>query len=277
VDDRTRSRVVGGAAALLLLAVVWHVVSKIMASAPARPTVVSAAPQPDSVAPATSAASRAGTATQGNDAAASGGGVGVGGGPSYFDLLARSEMRRRIRASAGVTYLNEIVAASQDSSLHRWDNRLSEPVREYLAPSTVANFQPVFLDAVKAAFARWEGVGVPVRFTFITDSLDNAEVKFRWRIQFETERTGQTDVMWDGDGHLETGTVTIATFDPKGQPLGPDDVRVVALHEVGHLLGLDHSPDSTDIMFATGGARDLSQRDIQTALLLYQLIPGSLK
>lgn len=236
------------------------------AAAPVAPPV---APRSDSVIPTAATPPAAGSVTQGNEASPSG--------PSYLDQLARSEMRRRIRASAGVTYLNEIVAASQDSFLHRWDNRVSDPVRVYLPAGTVANFQPAFLDAVRAAFARWEGVGVPVRFTFVADTLDNPEVRFRWKIQFETERTGQTDVEWDGEGHLKTGTVTIATFDPKGLPLGPDDVRVVALHEIGHLLGLDHSPDSTDIMFATGGARDLSQRDIQTALMLYQLVPGSLK
>src|SRR2546430_16343991 len=38
--------------------------------------------------------------------------------PSYADLLARSEMRRRIRASAGLTYLNEAVAATGDSMLN---------------------------------------------------------------------------------------------------------------------------------------------------------------
>lgn len=218
--------------------------------------------------PAAAAPGQPGSATQGGDPGSEG--------PSYFDLLARSEARRRIRASAGVTYLNEIVAASHDSSLHRWDDRVSDPVRVYMGPSTVANFRPEFLDAIRAAFARWDAVGLPVRFAFV-DSTADPEVRFRWRIQFDTERTGQTDVMWDADGRLQTGTITIATFDPKGLPLGPDDVRVVALHEIGHLLGLDHSPDSTDIMFATGGVRDLSQRDIQTALLLYQLVPGSLK
>src|SRR5947207_7643197 len=53
----------------------------------------------------------------------------VGMGPSYIVLLARSEIRRRIRASAGSTYLNEIVAASTDSILHRWDSRRSEERR----------------------------------------------------------------------------------------------------------------------------------------------------
>lgn len=197
-------------------------------------------------------------------------------GTSYMVLLARSETRRRIRASAGLTYLNEIVAASADSMLHRWDNRILDRVRVWLVPSRVANFQPSFLDAVRRAFQQWQEAGVPVRFNLDADSA-SAEVQFRWRIQFEGERTGQTELVWDEDGHLVHGTVTLATFDPKGQPLGPEDVRVVAEHEIGHLIGLDHSPDSTDLMFTPTKVRDLSARDIQTALLLYRLAPGSLR
>jgi predicted Zn-dependent protease len=56
-----------------------------------------------------------------------------------------------------------------------------------------------------------------------------------------------------------------------------EDIRVVALHEAGHLLGLDHSPDSTDMMFPTARVKELSDRDVRTVLLLYQLTPGSLR
>jgi len=198
------------------------------------------------------------------------------GGPSYIVLLARAEIRRRIRASAGSTYLNEIVAASTDSILHRWDGRVSLPVRVYFPPTTVANFQPAFLDAVRSAFQRWQEAGVPVRFNLDADS-SAAEVRIQWRIQFEGERSGQTDLQWDDDGHLTGGTVTLATFDAKGQPFAPDDVRVLALHEIGHLIGLDHSPDPGDIMYAQPKVRDLSPRDIRTALLLYDLAPGALR
>src|SRR5256886_4313931 len=110
------------------------------------------------------------------------------GGPSYIVLLARSEIRRRIRASAGSTYLNEIVGASSDSVLHRWDGRVSRPVRVFFPPTTVANFQPTFLDAVRNAFQRWEEAGVPVRFNLDADS-SSAEVRVQWRIQFEGERS----------------------------------------------------------------------------------------
>ena len=198
------------------------------------------------------------------------------GGPSYIVLLARSEIRRRIRASAGSTYLSDIILASADSMLHRWDGRMSTPVRVFFPPTTVANFQPSFLDAVRSAFQRWQEAGVPVRFNLDADS-GSAEVRVQWRIQFEGERSGQTDLQWDEDGHLTGGVVTLATFDAKGQPFAPDDVRVLALHEIGHLIGLDHSPDPGDIMYAQPKVRDLSPRDIRTASLLYDLAPGPLR
>ena len=198
------------------------------------------------------------------------------GGPSYIVLLARSEIRRRIRASAGSTYLSDIVAGSTDSILHRWDGRVSTPVRVFFPPTTVANFQPSFLDAVRSAFQRWQDAGVPVRFNLDADS-GSAEVRIQWRIQFEGERSGQTDVQWDEDGRLTGGVVTLATFDAKGQPFAPDDVRVLALHEIGHLIGLDHSPDPGDIMYAQPKVRELSPRDVRTAALLYDLAPGPLR
>ncbi len=198
------------------------------------------------------------------------------GGPSYIVLLARSEMRRRIRASAASTYLNDVILASADSMLHRWDGRVSTPVRVFFPPTTVANFQPSFLDAVRSGFQRWQDAGVPVRFNLDADSA-SGEVRVQWRIQFEGERAGQTDLRWDDDGHLMGGVVTLATFDAKGQPFAVDEVRVLALHEIGHLLGLDHSPDPGDIMYAQPKVRDLSPRDIRTALLLYDLAPGSLR
>ena len=194
----------------------------------------------------------------------------------YFDQLARAESRRRIRASAGYTYLSEVVAESQDSALHRWDDRASRPVRVYLPAGTVANFQPAFLDAVRSALDRWAEAGVPCRFAVETDSTQ-AEVRVAWRVQFDIDRTGQTDLTWNGDGHILSSVVTIATFDSHGRPLTPEDIKVIAIHEIGHVLGLDHSADSSDIMFARTRVRDLSARDVRTALLLYELAPGSVR
>src|SRR2546427_6079251 len=181
-----------------------------------------------------------------------------------------------VRPPAGVSGGAMPQAASAESVV-----RVSGPALDSMA------------DAVRSAFQRWQEAGVPVRFNLDADS-SSAEVRVQWRIQFEGERSGQTDLQWDDDGHLTGGAVTLATFDAKGQPFAPDDVRVLALHEIGHLIGLDHSsdlglgvhdvarirrvighligldhsPDPADIMYAQPKVRDLPPRDIRTASLL---------
>lgn len=266
MDDRRRTRLVGWVIAAMVLAVAWDMVGGLRQPAvQATVTPMRAADTPAS-SPPPPTRSEAGTEMPSADTT----------GPGYLDLVARAEIRRRIRASYPLTYLRDVVAESRDSMLHRWDDRVARPVRVYLASDTIPNFRPSFLDAVRTAFARWGETGLPVRFDLNVDSSD-AEVRFAWRMKFDIDRTGETDLEWDREGHLRTALVTISTFDPRGRPLGPDDVRVVALHEIGHLIGLDHSPDSTDLMFAKAVVRDLSPRDIGTAQLLYQLAPGSLR
>jgi predicted Zn-dependent protease len=272
--ERPFSLIVSGLAILLVCAVLWDLVRGASAGrrGPPAPVTHADTSRSGSPQPGTTAAQAARVPTPGPAPGVTAAPSGL----SYAELLARSEIRRRIRSSVALTYLNEIVAASSDSMLHRWDDRLARPVRVYLAPGETANVTPEFLNAVRAAFQRWQEAGVPVRWNLGADTT-NAEVRFQWKVQIDQQRTGQTDLRWDQNGHLQSALVTLATFDPKGQPLGFDGMRVIALHEIGHVLGLDHSSDTTDLMYPTTKVRDLSPRDIQTALLLYDLAPGSIR
>ncbi|HUC39600.1 MAG TPA: matrixin family metalloprotease [Gemmatimonadales bacterium] len=274
--ERRLTGMIAAAGVLIVLFVFWDVFrptpQPVAAEGDGPVRIAEPPPVPQQVVPPEAPPSSATTTTQGNAVPLDPGGRE----PSYMELMARSETRRRIRASASTTYLSEMIDASGDSMLRRWENRQTAPIRVYFAPTHAANFQPAFLNAIKTAFGLWVDAGVPVRFEFDADST-NAEVTVKWRIQFEIERTGQTDVTWDENGHIQSAILTLATFDPKGRPMDVDDIRVVAAHEVGHVLGLDHSKDSTDLMFPTARVRDLSDRDARTVLLLYQLTAGSLR
>lgn len=270
--ERRLTGMIAAAAVLIVLFIFWDAFRPKVRPVDSDPSaVVNAAPDapPGMDAPPVVQPTAPTSASQGSA-------VTAGREPGYFDLLARSETRRRIRSSGSTTYLGDMLAESADSMLRRWESRTTNPIRVWFAPTYAANFKPEFLDAIKTAFAHWTSAGVPVRFEFGGDST-NAEVTVKWRIQFEIERTGQTDVTWDENGLIQSAVITLATFDPKGRPMEAGDVGVVATHEVGHLLGLDHSKDSTDMMFPTAKVRDLSDRDVRTVLLLYQLTPGSLR
>lgn len=164
-----------------------------------------------------------------------------------------------------------------DSLLRRWTERTANPLRVHLQPGRVSGYTADLREASRAAFVRWERVGgIPVRFVFVNDSA-GADVVVRWIERFPLRRAGQADIRWNGAGWIVSGTLTLATHTSDGLQLPQDAVYTVALHEIGHLLGLGHSDDSLDVMFPTTAVHDITPRDRHTARLLYAVPPGSLR
>jgi len=174
------------------------------------------------------------------------------------------------------SYLPAMLVES-DSLLRRWTERTANPLRVYFVPAKVRGYSPDLRDACRAAFVRWERVGgIPARFLFVNDSTD-ADVMVRWIERFPLRRAGQADIRWDRAGWIVRGSLTLATHTSEGLVLPEDAVYTVALHEIGHLLGLGHSDDPQDVMYPTTSVHDITPRDRHTARVLYGVPPGSLR
>jgi hypothetical protein len=174
------------------------------------------------------------------------------------------------------TYIGDILA-ERDSALARWPERLVDPLRVWIqSGDSIADWKPEFVDQTRDAFVTWQNTGVPVAFVFTRDSV-NADVHVTWRDHFDEQISGKT--MWARDENwwIVDANISIALHHNRGEALDASAVRAIALHEVGHLLGLDHSNDTTNIMTARVRVRDLSNADRATMRLLYTLPPGSVK
>ena len=185
------------------------------------------------------------------------------------------EIRRHLALGAPGTYIGDVLA-KQDSQLVRWPE--STVFRVWIAPTTTAtDWTPAYADPVRAAFNAWTAAGAPLGAQFTTDSA-SANVRVHWIDRFAEGGTiGQTLQTWDQYRWLVAGDITIATHATTGQTLGADWVRACALHEIGHLFGLNHSSSSGDIMATEAHSLDLSRADLATLRLLYALPPGAVR
>lgn len=185
-------------------------------------------------------------------------------------------MRRRLAPHTAGTYLDALLLA-RDSALARWPDHIARPLRvQVIDAPRLEGWTADFLPVVRDAFATWTQAGLPVRFTFTADSA-LADIRVRFVERFASGISGKT--VWSRDARwwLVRSDIQLAVQHPAGGAVSPSQMRAIALHEVGHLLGLDHSPNADDIMAPRVRVRELSEADKATIRLVYSVPAGSLR
>jgi hypothetical protein len=145
---------------------------------------------------------------------------------------------------------------------------------------TLALSKEVVNSAIAYAYNQWSSV-VPFKFTSTGSSDANIKLSFQRR-NHHMNGSEYCPRVFDGPkgevAHAfppQTGVVHFdddeGWTDNPSPPSTQKDLYAAALHETGHTLGLNHSPDPDAVMYArhTDGRRRLYSEDIQNIRQLY--------
>lgn len=187
--------------------------------------------------------------------------------------LGPDDVLRRVRERSSGTFINDVIVA-HDSAIARWPDRLVNPLRVWVQNGAqLADWSEERNTIVRRAFTDWSETGLPVSFTFVFDSA-SADVHVTWTDHFNESISGKTLWAHNDSWWIVDASIQLAVHHRDGAALDFDATRAIALHEVGHLLGLDHTRDTTSIMTPRVRVKELSLADRSTAFLLYSLPPG---
>jgi predicted Zn-dependent protease len=170
------------------------------------------------------------------------------------------------------------VARAQPSGMSgamtRWPERITRPLRVFVEQAPQGTGWSVdHALAVHAAFDRWVATGIPIRLTFVAVATQ-ADVTVRTVPHFADGISGRTTWQRDAAGWMRRGSIVLARHAADGSPFTVDEIHAVALHEVGHLLGLPHGATPGQIMAPTIRSRSLSPEDEATVRALYGVPAG---
>ncbi len=178
----------------------------------------------------------------------------------------------------GEDYLEDVTDSGRRI---RW-SALKMPLKFHVqrSPVGVRNFQPNFINSMRKALDIWVRA-LDGKLTYVmVGAPEEADIKVTWVNTLDTEgQASEAGTIFHAgitipqirQDRLYNMEIKMATFDIIKKPQSGDNIFAIAIHEMGHALGLlGHSENPEDIMYAQNKlVYELSPRDKTTIQKLY--------